>query len=155
MYKIRYLKTKEEFELVVPDVLSDDEGSSLTVRISDYDLFMLIRGTRPDTDADTYLGIKKLNLSVSTLKQAKTKAHLRRLNRVDTSWVEISKRKKRGISEERKERLEYLKENYDGIVSNCVKHDWYNEFKSLCKDLGYKDVKERWEEAKYKFCVVK
>lgn len=155
MYKIRYLKTKEEFELVVPDVLSEGESKELIVRISDYDLFMLIRGTKPDIDDDTYLGIKKLGISVSLLKQAKTKAHLRRLNRADTSWVEISKRKKRGMSEERKERLEYLRENYDGITSNCVKHDWYNEFKSLCKDLGYKDAKERWEEAKCKFCVVK
>lgn len=151
MYKIKYLKTKEEFELVVPDPLKERE--ELVVRISDYDLFMLIRGAKVDIDDDTRLGIKSLRenyvLTIRTLKIAKTKQHLRKLNKVDSSWVVLSKkeRKRSGDSKSKdSEVIEYLRENFDNIAKNCVKHDWYYEFSLLCKDLKIKDVKERWNE---------
>lgn len=159
--KIRYLKTTEEFELVVPDPIGS-ENDTITVRISDYDLVVLLNSsfeTRGDIDDDTFLGIKKLcenwNLSIRTLKLAKTQQHLRQLNRVASSWVELTKKERKprqakDLSEEDLERIQYLTENYDKIAMNCARHDWFQEFMRLCKDIDRKatkeDIKAKWKE---------
>lgn len=159
--KIRYLKTKEEFELEVPDPLNDNE--TILVKITDYDLFTLLNSDfdiRSDLDDDTFLGIKKLcenwNLSIRILILAKRQQHLRQLNRVDTAWVELNKkeRKPRTNKNEDNERLEYLRENFDKIVENCVKHDWFEEYFRLCKDVDKSmtkaEIKENWKALKNK-----
>lgn len=157
--KIRYLKTKEEFELEVPDPLNENE--TILVKITDYDLFTLLNSDfdiRSDLDDDTFLGIKKLcenyNLSIRILILAKRQQHLRQLNRVDTAWVELNKkeRKPRTNKNEEDERISYLRENFDKIVENCVKHDWFEEYFRLCKDVDKSitktEIKESWKELK-------
>lgn len=157
--KIRYLKTKEEFELEVPDPLNENE--TILVKITDYDLFMLLNSNfdiKSDLDDDTFFGLKLLiknyNLSIRTLKLAKRQQHLRQLNRVDTAWVELNKkeRKPRTNSNEDNERLEYLRENFDKIVENCVKHDWFEEYFRLCKDIDKSitkaEIKQNWKALK-------
>ena len=159
--KIRYLKVTEEFELEVPDPLIENE--ILTVRISDYDLVTLLNSNfkiKPDLDDDTLKGIELLCqsyiLTTRTLKLAKTQLHLRKLNRVSSCWIELKKneRKKRvsKISPEDLERIQYLKDNYDKIVENCLKHDWFIEFYKLNKDIDSskkkKDIVDEWRRLK-------
>ena len=159
--RIRYLKTKEEFELEVPDPLNENE--TILVKITDYDLFTLLNSDfhiRSDLDDDTFLGIKKLcenwNLSIRTLKLAKRQQHLRQLNRVDTTWVKLNKkeRKPRTNSNDDNERISYLRENFDKIVENCVKHDWFEEYFRLCQDIDKSmtkaEIKESWKALKNK-----
>lgn len=160
--KIRYLKTKEEFELEVPDPLND--GETIMVKITDYDLFMLLNSNfsiRGDLDDDTFLGIKKLcknhTLSIRTLTLAKRQQHLRQLNRVDTAWIGLNKRerKPRVNKNEDNERLEYLRENFDRIAENCARHDWFDEYLRLCKDMDKSiakaEVRQSWKALKKKF----
>ena len=158
-YKIRYLKTSEEFEIIVPDFLNEEEV--LTVRISDYDLVQLLKTEiKNDLDDDTYNGIKLLRknyvLSVSTLKLAKRQQHLRKLNRVESSWVTLAKKERNPRTEtnEQRERLEYLRNNENQIIQNCLKHDWFNEFYSLEKSVHpgkhKKEIIEEWKQLKNK-----
>lgn len=160
--KIRYLKTKEEFELEVPDPLND--GETIMVRITDYDLFMLLNSNfdiRSDLDDDTFRGIEllseKYSISIRTLTLAKRQQHLRQLNRVETSWVELNKRerKPRTNKNEDNERLEYLRENFDRIAENCARHDWFDEYLRLCKDMDRSiakaEVRQGWKALKKKF----
>ena len=159
--KIRYLKTKEEFELEVPDPLNENE--TILVKITDYDLFCLLNNNfeqKLDVDDDTFFGLKLLiknwNLSIRTLKLAKRQQHLRQLNRVDTAWVELNKkeRKPRTNKNEDSERISYLRENFDKIVENCVKHDWFEEYFRLCKDIDKSitkaEIKQNWKILKNK-----
>ena len=154
--KIRYLKTNEDFELEGPDPLNENE--TILVKITDYDLFTLLNSDfdiRPDLYYDTFLGIQKLcenyNLSIRILILAKRQQHLRQLNRVDTAWVKLNKkeRKQRMNGNEDDERLEYLRENFDKIVENCVKHDWFEEYFRLCKDVDKSitkaEIRQNWK----------
>jgi len=162
--KIRYLKTKEEFELEVPDPIGN-ENETIFVKISDYDLFVLLNScfqTKADIDDDTYFGLKKLcetwNLSIRVLKLAKIQQHLRQLNRVETAWVELNKKERKprtnSNSNEDNERLEYLRLNFDKIVQNCLKHDWFEEYSRLRKDLdksvSKQEIREDWKALKNK-----
>lgn len=162
--RIRYLKTKEEFELEAPDPIGGG-NETIFVRISDYDLFVLLNSdfaNRADLDDDTFLGIRKLceswNLSIRTLKLAKTQQHLRQLNRTDTSWIELNKKERKprtkSNSNEDSERIEYLRENYDKIAANCIRHDWFEEYSRLRKDLDKSvskaEIKEDWKLLKTK-----
>lgn len=161
--KIRYLKTKEEFELEVPDPIGN-ENETIFVKISDYDLFVLLNSgleNRADLDDDTFLGIQKLcenwNLSIRVLKLAKTQQHLRQLNRTDTAWVELNRKERKPRTNKQSEDLErisYLRENYDKIVANCIRHDWFEEYFRLRKDLdksvSKQEIKEDWKALKNK-----
>lgn len=149
--KIRYLKTTESFEIEVPDPLQNRNGNrngngeedSIVVRISDYDLVMLlnsgfaVRGE--EVDDDTFYGIKllkeKWNLSVRILTLAKRQQHLRKLNRVDTAWVELKRKERKPREGVDSERIKYLKENYEMIALNCVKREWFDKFTRLCKEV--------------------
>ena len=156
-YKIKYLKTTDEFEIIVPDPL--DENSTLKIRISDYDLYMLlVTGKKGELDDDTFLGITTLKkdyvFTPNVLKLAKKQLHLRELNRVESSWyvLKLNKRKPRETTQEQRERIEYLKENYDKIVANCIEHDWFDEFYKLNKDIdphkSKNDIIQDWRELK-------
>ena len=161
--KIRYLKTKEEFELEVPDPIGN-ENETIFVKISDYDLFVLLNSgleNRADLDDDTFLGIQKLcekwNLSIRVLKLAKTQQHLRQLNRTDTAWEELNRKERKPRTNKQSEDLErisYLRENYDKIVANCIRHDWFEEYFRLRKDLdksvSKQEIKEDWKALKNK-----
>lgn len=161
--KIRYLKTEEKFELEVPDPL--DENETIVVKISDYDLVSYLKGLKVELDDDTSRGLellcKKYILSPRILKLAKTQLHLRKLNRVDSSWIDLPKKKRgrRNLSQEDLERIEYLKVNYDKIVENCLKHDWFDEFYKLNKDINAsmrkKEIIEKWRELKKTFAYVR
>lgn len=136
--KIRYLKTTESFEIVVPDPLNESE--IIVVKVSDYDLVCFLNGLDLNGyDDDTKLGLKKLCekyfLSVRILELAKRQQHLRALNRVDSSWVDIRLRKRKPRENFNNDRLDYLRENFDSIALNCVKHEWFYEFYRLCKDV--------------------
>lgn len=137
--RIRYLKTTEMFELEVPDPLRKKEDEDrIVVRISDYDLVMLLKSGFA-VRGDTFYGIKllreKWNLSVRTLTLAKRQQHLRKLNRVDTAWVELKRKERKPREGVDSERIKYLKENYDMIALNCVKREWFDEFARLCKEV--------------------
>lgn len=137
--RIRYLKTTEMFELEVPDPLRKKEDEDrIVVRISDYDLVMLLKSGFA-VRGDTFYGIKllreKWNLSVRTLTLAKRQQHLRKLNRVDTAWVELKRKERKPREGVDSERIKYLKENYDMIALNCVKREWFDEFTRLCKEV--------------------
>lgn len=151
--RIRYLKTKEEFELEVPDPIGDG-NETIFVRISDYDLFCLLSNNfeqKLDIDDDTFFGLKLLiknwNLSIRVLKLAKTQQHLRQLNRTDTAWIELNKKERKprtkSNSDEDNERLEYLRENYGKIAANCIRHGWFEEYSRLRKDLDKSITKDR------------
>lgn len=135
--KIRYLKTTEAFEVVVPDPLK--EGCEITVRVSDYDLVCFLNGLDIDSDDDTKLGLKKLcekyYLSKRVLELAKRQQHLRAMNRVSSSWVEIKEKRRKQKANRNNDRLDYLRENFDSIAFNCVRHEWFDEFYRLCKDV--------------------
>ena len=159
--KIRYLKTKEEFELEVPDPLND--GETIMVKITDYDLFMLLNSNfsiRGDLDDDTFQGIKllseKYSISIRTLTLAKRQQHLRQLNRVDTAWIGLNKRERKPRtkpdSNEDSERISYLRENFDRIAENCARHDWFDEYLRLCKDMDKSiakaEIRQSWKALK-------
>ena len=46
-------------------------------------------------------------------------------------------KKERVMSEEEKERLISLIENYDVILNNCIKHDWLEEYYQLERDIAH------------------
>lgn len=147
----------------VPDPIGN-EGETIFVKISDYDLFTLLNSgfdIRSDLDDDTFLGIKKLrenhNLSIRTLTLAKRQQHLRQLNRVGTSWVELNKKERKprqakDSAGEDSERIEYLRENFDKIAENCARHDWFDEYCRLCKDLDKSiakaEIRQNWKALK-------
>ena len=158
--KIKYLKTTEEFQIEVPDPLNESE--CIFVRISDYDLMSMICGRTPkNLDDDTKLGIQKLLekyiLTTRTMKLAKRQQHLRKLNRVESAWIELKskERQPRQMTSENIQRINYLRENFDEISLNCVKHDWYEEFYQLCKDSGKirtkKDIISEWKRLKNEY----
>lgn len=150
--KIKYLKTTEEFTFQNGLRLSDFnlvamiESSSLTA----YDL---------DMDDETFDFIRDLQkthyVSYRLLTLAKRKQHLRQLNRVETSWIDIPERfshnpfgrPKKAVID--KDRLEYLKLNFAEIEMNCIKHDWFSEFLSLYHDV-YPEMKRSEVIRKYK-----
>jgi hypothetical protein len=150
IYKIKYVKTSESFILTVPDPL--DPTNAINATATDYELVCLIRGLDPDVDDDLRIGFHLLSkthrVTERTLVLAKRKAHLRRLSRTDTAWVEIPKRKRSPRKPTDPERVEYLRENFDVIAANCAKHKWLAEYKALCRDVGKKFDKAEWEELK-------
>lgn len=135
--KIRYLKTTEAFEIVVPDPLK--EGWEINIRVSDYDLVCFLNGLDIDSDDDTKLGLKLLTekyyLSKRVLELAKRQQHLRAMNRVSSSWIEIKEKRRKQKTNHSNDRLDYLRENFDSIAFNCVRHEWFDEFYRLCKDV--------------------
>ena len=146
----------------VPDPIGG-EGETIFVKISDYDLFALLNSgfeQKPDIDDDAFLGIRKLsenwNLGVRTLRLAKTQQHLRRLNRVASSWVELTKKERKPRanpnSNEDSERIEYLRENFGKIAENCARHDWFDEYRRLRKDLdksvSKQEIRDGWRALK-------
>lgn len=135
-YELRYLKTSEEFELRGPDPLN--VTASITVRLTDFELSSLIRGVEADCDDDAKgmvrNAMKSHTLSERTMALAKTKAHLRKLNRVDTAWLELRPKKRAPRKCADPERREYLRENFDEISLNCARHGWYEEYAMLVRE---------------------
>ena len=158
-YKIKFLKTTDEFEIIAPDPLNESEA--IKIKISDYDLYILLEtGKQRELDDDTFLGIQNLRkthtLTVHVMNLTKRQAHLRELNRVDSSWYVLKPkiRKPKCTTPERVERLKYLTENYDKIVENCLIHDWFDEFYRLNRDVDphktKNDIVQEWRELKIK-----
>lgn len=149
-YRIKYVKTSESFILTVPDPL--DPTNAINATATDYELVCLIRGLDPDVDDDLRIGFHLLSkthrVTERTLVLAKRKAHLRRLSRTDTAWVDIPKRKRSPRKPADPERVEYLRSNFDAIAMNCAKHKWLAEYKALCRDVGRKFDKAEWERLK-------
>ena len=49
------------------------------------------------------------------------------------------------------DRISFLKNNFKSIALNCLKHDWYYEFVSLCKDtlhLPISQIRSLWRSMK-------
>lgn len=155
-YMIRYLKSSESFCFVAPDPLRP--GETIKVSATDADVLNLIRKKfqdRPEgMDDDTYLSLRELSgshvLSSRTLMLAIRQAHLRRIGRASSAWVKLrpKTRKPKSISPEREERLSYLREHESDIIANCVRHDWFDEYLRLRKDLdphaSRKSIIEDW-----------
>lgn len=138
--RIRYIKTRESFQLECPDPL--DPQATIRVELADSDLLLLIKGGEPDgLDDDSRLGTKALMkthvLSPRALILAKRKAHLRKLGRASTAWLELKTRSRapRKTTPENAERLAYLRENAEAIADRCVRHGWLGEYIALRKDL--------------------
>lgn len=119
-----------------------------------------------DISYDTYVDLcllqYKYNLPAGLLKKVKRTAHLRRLGRVETAWIELSLRKlpelnfgqkknKKRVVSERNERIEYNIANYDKLVAKFVEKDWLEDFcefeleiaKYLGKRVSLKAVKSK------------
>lgn len=152
-YQAKYLKTREE--IVIKDCF--------TVSINEFDLVNLIECkdeqyrfelmlNRLDLDDDTKAIIKDLVdnywFSLRVIKLIKKQQHLRELGRVETAWLTINKRECNNVfgrpvgsknkkieSKEENDRLEYLRANFDSIANKCVKHDWFDEYLQLYKDV--------------------
>lgn len=140
-YSIRYIKTRESFQADCPDPL-DPEGAPIRVELADSDMLLLIKGGEPEgIDDDSRLGIRALMrthvLSPRALRLARTQAHLRKLGRADSSWLELKPKKRapRKTTPENAERLAYLRENAEAIADRCVRHGWLGEYIALRKDL--------------------
>lgn len=150
--KIKYLKTTEEFvflnglRLTDFNLVSMIENSSVTA----YDL---------DMDDETFEYVRQLQkshyVSFRTLMLAKRQAHLRKLNRVKSSWISLSVkqtnnpwgRPKKAVID--KDRLDYLKANFEEIAANCIRHDWFSEYLGLYHDV-YPEMKKSEVIKKYK-----
>ena len=155
-YFIKYLKSTEDFQIIAPDPLVPN--STILIRISDFDLYSFIRTSQvPELDDDTKGALlllkKSCFLSANTLILAKRQQHLRKLNRSDSAWLQLKNRFGRKPKSSRSdERLVYLKENFDSISLNCIKHDWFFEFSSLCHDvfpgISKKEILNLWKSKK-------
>ena len=139
--KIKYLKSSESFI-----IKSDELGFSIT--LPDYVLISRIRSKHPSLKPIT----DNFILSTRTLSLAKSQAHRRALNRTDSAWLPLSP-KKRKVCEKNidSDRISFLKNNFKSIALNCLKHDWYYEFASLCKDalhLPISQIRSLWRSMK-------
>lgn len=145
--KIKYLKSSESFI-----IKSDELGFSIT--LPDFVLISRIRSKHPSLKPIT----DNFILSTRTLSLAKSQAHRRALNRTDSAWLPLSPKrrvKKTDIkdSDDNKDtdRISFLKNNFKSIALNCLKHDWYYEFVSLCKDtlhLPISQIRSLWRSIK-------
>ena len=167
---IKYLKTRKEYVVSVPDVYMLMKFGNIEkslVYISGEDLWKLIRLDNLDEyinfneeqgelDDETYQGISLVQylwyFSKNTIDQAR---------RARGKWVFLKKRVPRGgrpvgsvahhvVTEEEKERVQYLTDNFEDIVAKCVEHDWYEEYENLLKDTGRftnkKECVRKWRE---------
>lgn len=139
--KIKYLKSSESFI-----IKSDELGFSIT--LPDFVLISRIRSKHPSLKPIT----DNFILSTRTLSLAKSQAHRRALNRTDSAWLPLSP-KKRKVCEKNidTDRISFLKNNFKSIALNCLKHDWYYEFVSLCKDtfhLPISQIRSLWRSMK-------
>lgn len=140
--KIKYLKSSESFI-----IKSDELGFSIT--LPDYVLISRIRSKHPSLKPIT----DNFILSTRTLSLAKSQAHRRALNRTDSAWLPLSPKKRvKKISDNiDTERISFLKNNFKSIALNCLKHDWFDEFVSLCKDtfhLPVSQIRSLWRSMK-------
>ena len=137
--KIKYLKSSESF------IIKSDDFS---ITLPDYVLISRIRSKHPSLKPIT----DNFILSTRTLSLAKSQAHRRALNRTDSAWLPLSP-KKRKVCEKNidSDRISFLKNNFKSIALNCLKHDWYYEFVSLCKDtlhLPISQIRSLWRSMK-------
>lgn len=170
---IRYTKTDNCFTI---NTLDYNDEVFVDYKVSESDLKRMIRVDTDerelcfkevlkeieqcDLDDDTYSSVSAcqyyFTLSNRVLLLAKRKAHLKRLGKVNKSVLELKPhvfhskggRKKGSKNKVDAERIEYLRTNYDAIVENCFKHDWFEEYREVNKEVGikksYKDyIKER------------
>lgn len=161
---IKWNKKTHEFVLYVPDMYqvvklnNPHKLNKERVYISEIDLLRMINSDRGcneyvwfsyeqergDLDDSTYYGICVIQqlfyLTQNTLRQAKKV-------RVKNEVIELKPRVPRGgrpvgggrrkpLTEEEKERLEYLTTEHDRIVENCIKHDWANEYVDMEKEIA-------------------
>ena len=166
-YRIKYLKTSEEFIIEV----EENEDFRFQVKVNEYELVQLMNVkerkkdedsstsfsfeltlSRFDWDDDTRAIVKDLFehywFSFRLLTLVKRQQHLRKLGRVESSWVSVRKRdtnnifgrpvgskKTKELSAEEQERLAYLKANFESIAHRCVVHDWFDEYVALYRDV--------------------
>lgn len=168
---IRYTKTDNSFTINTLDSVDDyylnykvaESDLLRMIGIDFYDkdeqaeLFykrLLPSVEQRELDDDTFNSVSVCqwyyNLSPRVLKLAKRQAHLHRLRRVESPVLTLSPRvfhskggrPKGSRNKVDEDRLEYLRSKYDEIVKNCVKHDWYEEYVTLNKELGIKKTYE-------------
>lgn len=139
--KIKYLKSSESFI-----IKSDELGFSIT--LPDFVLISRIRSKHPSLKPIT----DNFILSTRTLSLAKSQAHRRALNRADSAWLPLSPKKRKACEKNiDTDRISFLKNNFKSIALNCLKHDWYYEFVSLCKDtlhLPISQIRSLWRSMK-------
>lgn len=153
--KIRWNRELQKYLFTVPECFGG------IVEISQYDLERLIEADLYDNfifenekgelDDDTYRGVSWLQAHFYVTKNSYTIAKREwKKNNKYPKWVALKKRIPRGgrprgfkvVDPEEIERMEYLVANYDSIVSECVRKDWYQEYMQLNQDINkYKGVR--------------
>lgn len=99
----------------------------------------------------------KYRLEPGMLNEIVRQAHRRKLGRAKTAWVQLKSRVLKGGRKnyiqkddvEERERIEYLKKNYDKILDNILKRDSYLDFYELEKGL-HPGIREKEIVEKYK-----
>lgn len=160
-FKISELKLRENMKFNCGAVLESlgVEGIQFTEKdFMKYEYYELELYEEVDMDAWCLLSNIQYQccLSPSVLKLIKRNSHLYKLGKVDNNWYDLSfritgkagrpKGSKNKVSSAELERIEFLKQNYDTIVSKLVAMDHYYDYLQLEKDLGHKV-----SEAKKKF----
>ena len=151
MSRVRYLSSKDLYEFQIDDVRikctwyeaeAESDSSMLGALLSPY------------------------YFSYRTLVLAKRQQHLRKLGRVDSSWVELTRKVRCGGRKKRCAEVSgsggsdslgvsdvYLwnAEHFDIIAKKCVEHDWLEEFLRLCEDVAKADVLKKRTKTAYKW----
>lgn len=150
--KIKWVRSLQCFEVLVPDMSGGGSGSEVCVfvYIHEEDLVRMINwhgvlgGDQGELDDETYLGVSAVQgyyfLSRYTLTVVK---RLAKKNGRGV-WYYLTSRSVRGghPRNENSERLVYLREHEKEIVARCVEMNWLEEYIMLQKDLGCKDSRK-------------
>lgn len=165
---IKYIKTKDAFVIKGLDYFGSEQSENF---ISSVDLLRMIKVKnanmfqyeKNELDDDVFFNICITQvffyISEKTMKDAVKQAHLRKLGRTKSMWVELKKKKNKnggrpiGVSDV----CEYNLQNYDRIVANCVRKDWYKEFIQLHKDIAKIDRSLKLSDSaiKWKFMILR
>ena len=99
-YKIKFLKTTDEFEIIVPDPL--DESNTIKIKISDYDLYLLIEESNDSFSIDI-----KVNDEMESINDVSKYI-------VDKIKSEIAKQ------ENKKNQITELRNQIDSIIEEAI-----------------------------------
>lgn len=178
-FYVRYLSSEDLFEFKCLDFYAYKKGEGkkyCLCKINEVDLLRMITIDKfPDL---FYVEVEKQDLaddvfenislaqfychvSKRTMILAKRQAHLRKLGKVSSAWLKLKKwnfHSQGGRPFGSKEVVDrYNLQNYDRIVANCVRKDWYKEFIQLHKDIAKMDRSLKLSDSaiKWKFMILR
>lgn len=151
----RWNKCDKVFMFEVPDMYEitilhkKEDINRCRVYITEEDLYRMINAVgyfsftqeRGNLDDQTYLGISLIQclyyVSVTGLKKAKrSHVDMKLIARVPKGGKKPGTKIVKEVSKEELERLQYLSDNYEHIIHQCITHDWCEEYIELVKDVS-------------------